>query len=276
VIKKRLMTQHVWQGELEQVHRDGHQVLVSSRWALRRDGDGRPTGFLEINRDITENKRAERALHELSGRLLVAQDEERRRLAKELHDSTAQSIVALGFNLENVSRLAGRLDAPGRRALTESQAIAEDCIRELRTFSYLLHPPMLQERGLKSALSTYVDGFVRRSNIAVDLHISPKLDRLPRDVETALFRVVQESLTNIHRHSGSRTASIRVVRHAASVVLTVRDRGQGIEKSAPASPGGIAAGVGIESMRERVRHAGGRVDLLSNPHGTMVKVQIPV
>jgi PAS domain S-box-containing protein len=278
-IKTKLVTQNVWQGDLEHMHRDGHQILVSSRWALRRDGDSQPTGFLEINRDITEGKLAERALRELSGRLLQAQDDERRKLAQELHDSTAQSIAALGLNLEIISGLSHGLDESGRRALAESQTMADDCIRELRTFSYLLHPPMLQERGLKSALSTYVDGFVRRSRIAVDLHIPATLERLPKNIETTLFRVVQESLTNIHRHSGSSTASIRMVRHPTKVVLTVRDRGRGILKSSLTRPGGkavSAAGVGIESMRERVLHAGGRVDLLSNRHGTIVKVQVPV
>ncbi len=278
VIKKRLMTQSVWEGELEQVHKDGHSILVSSRWALRRDGDGRPTGFLEINRDVTQAKRAEQALRELSGRLLQAQDDERRRLARELHDSTAQKMAALGLNLEIVSGLARKLDESALRALAESQAMAEDCIRELRTFSYLLHPPILQERGLKCALNTYVDGFVRRSNITVDLHVPATLDRLPDKVETALFRVVQESLTNIRRHSGSATASIRIVRHANRIVLTVRDRGRGLPQSSEARPNGktFSAGVGIESMRERVRYAGGRVDLLSNQQGTMVKVQVPV
>jgi PAS domain S-box-containing protein len=278
-IKHRLMTQNVWQGELEQSQRDGHRIFVSSRWALRRDRDGRPTGFLEIGRDVTEAKHAERALHDLSGRLLRAEDDERRRLARELHDSTAQNVVALGLNLELVSASAGGLDERGRRALAESQALAEACIHELRTFSYLLHPPILQERGLKSALTAYVEGFVRRSNIAVDLHVPANLDRLPKDVETTLFRVVQESLTNVHRHSGSSTATIRVLRHATSVVLTVRDRGHGI-RSAPSagSPGTTRGptGVGIESMRERLRHAGGRMDLLSNEHGTMVRVLIPV
>ena len=279
LIKKRLLTQNVWQGELEQAHKDGHQIAVSSRWALQRDGDGRPRGFLEINRDITEGKQAERTLRELSGRLLLAQDDERRRLAQELHDSTAQSIAALGLNLELVRESADRLDEPGRHALAESQAMAEDCIRELRTFTYLLHPPILQKRGLKSALSTYADGFARRSNIAVALHLSARLDRLPEEVETALFRVVQESLTNIHRHSGSSTATIRIVRHANKVVLTVRDRGHGILKSRPVRSDGMTgggAGVGIESMRERVRHVGGRVDLLSTASGTMVKAQVPV
>jgi PAS domain S-box-containing protein len=277
VIKKRLMTQTVWQGELAQAHRDGHEILVSSRWALRRDGDGRPTGFLEINRDITEAKRAERALRELSGRLLRAQDDERRRLAQELHDSTAQTIAALGWNLEVVSGFVDRLDESGRHALTESQAMADDCVCQLRTFSYLLCPPMLQERGLVSALSSYVDGFSRRSKIAVDLHVPAKFERLPKDVDTALFRVVQESLVNIHRHSGSCSASIRIVRHTSSVVLTVRDRGHGILKPSSARPGATScAGVGIESMRERVRYLGGRVDLLSNAHGTLVKVQVPL
>ena len=279
VLKKRLMTQTVWQGELAQAHKDGHQIRVSSRWALRRDGDGRPTGFLEINRDITEAKQAERDLRELSGRLLRAQDDERRRLAQELHDSTAQTIAALGWNLEVVGELAGGIDEAGRRALSESQTMADDCIRQLRTFSYLLYPPMLQERGLKFALSSYVDGFAQRSKIAVDLHIPANFERLPKDVDTALFRVVQESLTNIHRHSGSSSASIRIVRHASRVVLTVRDRGHGILKPSPSRPDGVSsvgAGVGIESMRERVRYLGGRVDLLSSTHGTLVKVQVPV
>ena len=124
-----------------------------------------------------------------------------------------------------------------------------------------------------------MDGFVRRSKIAVDLHISARLGRLPQDVETTLFRVVQESLTNIHRHSCSSAATIRIVRCATKVVLTVRDRGQGILNSSSAGTHvvtGGANGVGIESIRERLRHAGGRMDLLSNSHGTIVKVQIPV
>ena len=154
-------------------------------------------------RDITERKAAEAALHQLSGRLLRLQDEERRRLARELHDSTAQLLVGLGINLSVVNESAGALEPRARATLAESRTLADRCLREIRTVSYLLHPPELDDLGLECALASYVDGFVQRSGIQVDLDVAPDLGRLPQEAETALFRVVQEALSNIHRHSGS-------------------------------------------------------------------------
>lgn len=220
-------------------------------------------------RDITERKAAEAAVHELSGRLLRLQDEERRRLARELHDSTSQLLVGLGIHLSVVNESAGILEPRARRALTESRALVDRCLREIRTVSYLLHPPELDELGLESALASYVDGFVRRSGIQVDLDVAPDLGRLPQEVETALFRIVQEALSNIHRHSASRTARIRLVRGPSGVTLEVSDAGCGMLR-------GASPGVGIASMRERVRQLGGWLDIGSAYGGTTVRAVIPL
>jgi PAS domain S-box-containing protein len=220
-------------------------------------------------RDITERKAAEAAVHELSGRLLRLQDEERRRLARELHDSTSQLLVGLGIHLSVVNESAGILEPRARRALTESRALVDRCLREIRTVSYLLHPPELDELGLESALASYVDGFVRRSGIQVDLDVAPDLGRLPQEAETALFRIVQEALSNIHRHSGSRTARIRLVRGPSDVTLEVSDAGRGMS-------GDTTPGIGIASMRERVQQLGGRLDIRSTDVGTALRAFIPL
>lgn len=165
-----------------------------------------------ILEDITERKEAEAVLRTLSGRLLRMEDEERRRLARELHDSTAQLLAALSMNLAVVNESAEVLMPRTQGALAESVTLADQCLREIRTVSYLLHPPDLDELGLQFALPRYVHGFGQRSGINVELKVSPDLGRLPQVVETAIFRVVQESLTNVHRHSASSTASIRLIR----------------------------------------------------------------
>ena len=220
-------------------------------------------------RDISARKAAEAELHQLSGRLLTSQDEERRRMARELHDSTAQLLVGLGISLSVVNESAAALEPRAQRALAESRTLVDRCLREIRTVSYLLHPPELDGLGLKYALTSYLDGFVRRSGIQVDLDIAPDLGRLPQEVETALFRIVQEALSNIHRHSGSRTAAIRLLRRPSDVILEVNDAGRGMLSGAP-------LGVGIASMRERVEQLGGRLDIDSAPTGTAVKAVIPL
>ena len=224
-------------------------------------------------RDITERRAAEAALHELSGRLLRLQDEERRRLARELHDSTAQLLVGLGINLSVLNESAGALEPRARRALAESRTLVDQCQREIRTVSYLLHPPELDELGLESALASYVDGFARRSGIQVDLDVAPDLGRLPQELETALFRIVQEALSNVHRHSGSSTASIRLVRGPSDVTLEVIDAGCGM-------PSNATPGIGIASMRERAQQLGGGLDISSDissaKGGTTVRAVIPL
>ena len=222
-----------------------------------------------ILEDITERKEAEAALRTLSGRLLRMEDEERRRLARELHDSTAQLLAALSMNLAVVNESAEVLMPRTQGALAESVTLADQCLREIRTVSYLLHPPDLDELGLQFALPRYVHGFGQRSGINVELKVSPDLGRLPQEVETTIFRVVQESLTNIHRHSGSGTASICLIRGPAEIILEVKDGGQGIPADAP-------PGVGIASMRERVQQLGGRLEVGSDQTGAAVKAFIPL
>ncbi len=263
--------------EKRYIRKDGSVVWARISSTLLRDSANRPTHAVVIVENITERKHAEEELDALSRRLLHVQDEERRRLARELHDSTAQSIAAMCMNLGVVSESGTLLDPPGRRALNECLEIGEQCIRELRTFSYLLHPPVLDDMGLASALKVYVEGFVQRSRLEIGLDIAPDLGRLSRELELTLFRVVQESLTNIHRHSGSRSALIRIVRYAKEVLLQVRDYGCGIAGASGNQTGELKqAGVGIASMRERVRQIGGHLRIHSRPGGTDVEVLAPI
>jgi uncharacterized protein (TIGR00290 family)/PAS domain S-box-containing protein len=228
-----------------------------------------------ILRDVTESKQAEAALRMLSGRLLKLEDDERRRLARELHDSTAQRLAALAMNLSVVSESSDLVNPRARRAIGESLALADECLREIRTVAYLLHPQELDELGLQSALARYVDGFVQRSGVDVELEVSADLGRLPQEAETAIFRIVQECLANIHRHSGSRIASVHLLRRASEIVLEVADAGKGIDE-------GAVTGVGIASMRERVRQLDGSLQIaMHGSHsavktGTIIKVTIPL
>ena len=230
--------------------------------------DGQPA-ILRSIRDITERKKAEAALHQLSARLLRLEDEERRRLARELHDSTAQRLAALCMNLSVANEAAGALDARTQHAMEESAVLANECLREIRTVAYLLHPSEVDHVGLQSALSRYIDGFVQRSGITVETDVAADLGRLPEAVETTVFRIVQECLMNIHRHSGSHTARIRLRRSRADLVLEVHDAGTGVRGDAP-------PGVGILSMQERLEPFGGSLEISSRPDGTKVKAVVPL
>jgi signal transduction histidine kinase len=220
---------------------------------------------------------ANQSLGDLTGRLLHLQDEERRRIARELHDSVGQSLAALAMNL---SSLGGDIDRIAKAAATvsDSAALVNDVSTDIRTISYLLHPPLLDEAGLVSALRWYIQGFTERSKIQVDLDLSDHFERLPRDVETAIFRLVQECLTNVHRHSGSAVAKIRVIRSAEEVRVEVQDQGKGIpiERQSELSSGGIP-GVGIRGMRERLRQLGGSLEITSEgvSLGTKVTARLP-
>jgi len=200
---------------------------------------------------------------------LTLEDDERRRLARELHDTTAQSLAALCMNLSVVREATDTLNPRARAALDESVTLAKESLHEIRTVSYLLHPPGLDELGLASALSGYIGGFIQRSGIRVEVDVPPDLGRLPQAVETTVFRLVQECLTNIHRHSGSSTARVRLVRKPSNLVLEVEDAGRGIRGNAP-------SGVGIASMRERVQQLDGWLEIASNPGGTTVRATIPL
>jgi signal transduction histidine kinase len=215
-------------------------------------------------------------LRELSARLLQLQDDERRRIARELHDSVGQMLAALNMNLSSVRADVERL-AKTASALTDSENLVQQMSTEVRTISHLLHPPLLDEAGLASALRWYVDGFVLRSKIKVALDLPEDFGRLPRESETAIFRVVQECLTNIHRHSESPIARIRLRQRDDQVSVEIEDKGKGIppEKQEEMNSSGTP-GVGVRGMRERLRQLGGTLEFRSNGSGTLVTVQLPL
>jgi signal transduction histidine kinase len=237
--------------------------------------------FADIGGELAhfvERRRAEDVLRQLSGQLLQLQDEERRRLARELHDSTAQNLTAVAVNLALVKNSTAALDPQACHSLEESLKLVKESVKEIRTLSYLLHPPLLEERGLAPALSWYLEGFTRRSGIQVHVDVPPELGRLPADVELALFRIVQEGLTNIHLHSGSETAHVWLARNAQHILLTVADQGRGmpagLQQKLPTTDPLI--GVGIAGMRERVRQLGGQFEIHAGNPGTTLLVTLPV
>lgn len=223
-------------------------------------------------------RQTEKKLHRLSGRLLVSQDEERSRIARELHDSTAQNLAALVINLSRLEESAAKLDRKTRDLIADSLALAEQGAREVRTLSYLLHPPLLDDISLGAALKQYVRGFVQRTGMRIELNVSDDLSALPRPTATALFRIVQESLTNIHRHSGSLSASIRLTHAGGELLLEVRDQGHGMPPGAMDSTrsGVRGSGVGITGMQERVQQLGGSLAIESDAGGTTVKATLPL
>jgi NO-binding membrane sensor protein with MHYT domain len=229
---------------------------------------------LERTRQLTA---ANEELRRLSGQLLRLQDEERRNIARELHDSMGQDLVALATMQGQLGGSMASAERKSHRLLDECKALADKCIREVRTLSYLLHPPILDQAGLGDAIREYVGGFSERSGIQVELELPPNLGRMARDIELAVFRVVQESLTNSQRHSGSQRAKVRIHR-GSDLTLEVSDLGRGL--SSGAQRGGaeprLEVGVGISSMRERVKLIGGRLEIDFSSHGTSVRVTIPL
>jgi two-component system NarL family sensor kinase len=231
-------------------------------------------GVYGMYHDVSQRKEAEMEVRQLSARLLQMQDEERRRIARELHDTTAQKFVALNMNLTRLKELCAGSGMEVEDVITDSLGLAEESARELRTLSYLLHPPTLDDIGLISAIHWYTRGFAQRSGIAVHLDLPPDLERLPRDIETMMFRVIQEGLTNVHRHSGSRSANIRLTTDAEQIVLELRDQGRGMPANLQGATVG-EVGVGIAGMRERARQLGGRLEIISDQSGTTLRVLQP-
>jgi PAS domain S-box-containing protein len=257
---------------------DGIYRWIALQAVPRLAPDGAFLGYIGSALDVTERKRAEDDLHQLSARLLQLQDEERRRIARDLHDMTAQELFALTINLARLQQLVPDPGMAVQDLLADSRALGDQALQDLRTLSYLLHPPLLDQVGLVSALEWYVDGFRQRSGIDVALAISGDTGRLPPDVETALFRIVQEGLANIHRHSGSGTASIALDREYDAIRLLMEDHGRGIATyHAPGSQDELPAlGIGIPGMRERVRQLGGRLEVVSSAQGTSVSAIVPL
>jgi PAS domain S-box-containing protein len=261
--------------ELQLRRKDGRAIDVSLNASAVRDKSGRIVYGRFVWRDITERKQAERHLRQLSARLLRLQEEERRRIARELHDTTAQNLAALRIALARVKEAGGSLHPAAKEALATSLELADECSLQIRTASYLLHPPLLDELGLASAVRVYAEGYTQRTGVQVEVAIPSDFGRLPTDVETTLFRIVQEALANVHRHSGSRIAELRVTRTPAEVVLQVQDHGRGLppnllEKDA------TGLGVGVAGMRERARQLGGALEIRSSARGTTVEITLPI
>ncbi len=231
---------------------------------------------LRVRERTAELERAQEGLRALSGQLLTMQDEERRRIARELHDSAGQITVALGMNLTSILAETKNLTPKAGKACREASELVQQLSRELRTISHLLHPPLLDEAGLPPALTWLVDGFAQRSKISVKLDLAPDLGRFSPEVETAIFRVIQECLTNILRHSESRAASIRIARDVDEIKVEVRDQGKGMPSGSNGSGGRRRMGVGIQGMRERITQLGGRFDIRSGKNGTTVLASLPV
>jgi signal transduction histidine kinase len=242
----------------------------TARQALKKAHD-------ELERRVQE-RTAELAskneeIRELTGRLLKSQDDERRRLARELHDSTGQMLAAMKINLDLVNSKTTAADPEVKALVADSVALTDEMSRQLRTMSYLLHPPLLDETGLQSALEWYAEGFAQRSGIEVKLEMSPEIRRLPPDLEIAIFRVVQESLTNIHRHASSATAVIRVTSSPDAIRVEIADAGKSAGDGRFGK--GFRPGVGIMGMRERIRQVGGQFNIDASNQGTTIRVSVP-
>jgi len=258
------------------IRKDGAIVWAHASSTLLRDTAGNPRLFIAVLEDVTARKLADEAIQALPAQLLKAQDEERRRIARELHDSTAQDLAVVSMNLGRIEEWMEGRDAWAANLLGDSIAVLAQANRDLRTLAHLLHPPMLDELGLAGALRHYVEGFSQRSGIQVELDSRADLERCPEEIETTLFRVVQEGLANVHRHSGSTSASVHLVRSGDNIELTIADRGRGL-------PAGLQldtaeetrVGVGIAGMRQRVRQLGGRLKITSGPDGATVRAVLP-
>ncbi len=258
--------------------KDGTRRYISLSISPIRDPRGRVIGASKIARDVTDHKRIEQALKEaeLSWRLLQLQDEEKRRIARELHDSAGQLLAALSMNIDAILREEAKVSAAAHKSLEDSRSLVEQIIAEIRTVSYLLHPPLLDELGLPAALSEYVEGFNQRSGVEVTLTLPKNLERLPKEYELSLFRMVQECLTNIHRHSGSPTAQVRLAQLHGEISLEVCDQGRGMSREVQERFfAGSSAGVGLRGMRERIRQLGGSLEINSGDGGTTVLIALP-
>lgn len=231
-----------------------------------------------LQSEIADRKDKEELLRQLSGHLMHAQDQERRRIARELHDNSGQTLAAIAVNLSRIENHMPDAPAKLRNLVADTAAMAEQTSREIRTISYLLHPPLLEEAGLLAAIGWLANGFTQRSGIKTEVDAPAEFDRLPADIEVTIFRIVQETLTNVARHSGSKTAFIKLTRQPGEVVLQVRDEGTGIppEKLEKVHGNVSALGVGVAGVWERVRQFGGALEINSNSRGTTVMVVVPL
>ncbi len=283
------------------VRRDGSRYWASVIVTALRDRDGKLSGFAKVIRDTTDRMRADESLKDSRQRLkkeveeriaaekrlreseaslralFQLQDDERRRLGRELHDSIGQYLSALKMELECMQLEPALQEKRLRENVEGAARIAEQCIKEIRTMSYLLYPPLLEEMGLKMAVLWYLDGFSKRSGIQTRLQMPSDFGRLPRDCELVLFRILQECLTNVHRHSGSPAATVRISVDEKDAVLEVADTGRGLPTSVLelGKKGIFNTGIGMRVMQERLRGLGGKLELFSAEQGTTVRASIP-
>jgi signal transduction histidine kinase len=245
------------------------QALLASQEALRRSHEELENKVEERTQELIA---AQQALRDLSTRLLNLRDEERRRLARELHDSTGQTLAAIQLNLAMVQNTALYTESQRAQKLEEAIVLADQASKELRTLSYLLHPPMLDEAGLLIALEWYATGFSDRCKIKVTLDLPANLRRLPQGLELAIFRVAQEALSNVYRHAAAKNAFVHLTAAADRIELVIEDDGKGMSNDALQSK----AGVGISGMKERTRQFGGKLELMSSQQGTQLRVTFPL
>ncbi len=251
------------------LHRkDGSSLLALGRFVRDQDDAGQPSGIHCHLINYAERRHTERRINRLTSQLLSAQNEERRKLSHDLHDSAGQTLIALGMNLGIIETKWPNMPEQAGTFLAECKELVQECVRNIRTVSYSLHPPLLEELGLGAALRWYVEGFSKRSAIFVSVEISEDLGRLSTEVETSLFRIVQESLANVHRHSGSKTAQIRVIREANQIVVSVSDQGRGMP-TAEFGPSRANNGVGLASIRQQLALVNGYLRISAGPETTL-------
>ena len=248
-------------------------VEVQARAALQEARDHLESRVRERTEEL---EKAYKSLRVLSMRMMQMQDEDRRRIARDLHDSAGQLLAALGMVLASLDRRASALSPELATDINGSLQLVQQLTQDIRTASYLLHPPLLDDAGLSGALRWYVAGLSKRSGIAITLELDEALGRLPRDLEAAVFHIVQESLTNIHRHSGSKTATLRIARTGGRLLLDIEDEGSGIPADILEEIQTQGSGVGIAGMRERVLHFNGDIRITSVDTGTRIAVTFPV
>jgi PAS domain S-box-containing protein len=255
--------------------KEGEERMIGWRNSLLRDSAGAVIGTLSSGEDITERLKFESTLRHLSGRLLQAQDEERRKVAREVHDGIGTYVSGLSLALGKIRTFLDDANPEHQRAIAECREMIQAASGEIRSISYLLHPPMIEVMGLESALEWLVRGFSSRSGIGISLQLAPDLGRLRPELEMTLFRVTQEALSNVHRHSGSSTAALRMFRENDQIVLEVADQGRGMP---PHSVGAAPEfTVGISGMRERVEDLGGTFSIESAPgEGCIVRAALPL
>jgi signal transduction histidine kinase len=252
------------------------QLLDAEFWAQNGAATEIAKQTAQLEAQIAERKLAEESLVELTAMLLRLRDDEQRRVARELHDSVGQLLVAMSMN-HGRALAEKHLSPAAAKAISENTALLAQVSREIRTISHLLHPPLLDEVGLAPGVREFLEGFAERSRMQVRFEIAEDFGRLPRDLETALFRIVQEGLTNVHRHSHSRTVTVRIVRSSDEVSVAIADVGRGISKQKICEiEAGRSSGVGLRGMRERVRQLGGSFKIRSTDKGTVLVTRLPL